>query len=58
MVEVMLVDVVIVYGGIDKVIVIVGVFIVEGSDLVKNDKVFEFSFGVNVKGGYIVVLEV
>ena len=56
-VEAMLADVVIAYGGIDKVIVTAGVFIAEGSDLAKNDKVFELSFGVNVKGGYIVASE-
>ena len=56
-VEAMLADVVIAYGGIDKVIVTAGVFIAEGSDLANNDKVFELSFGVNVKGGYIVASE-
>ena len=29
-------------------------FIAEGSDLAKNDSIFDISFGVNVKGGYVV----
>lgn len=56
-VEAMLAEVVFAYGGIDKVIVTAGVFIAEGPDLAKNDTVFDVSFGVNVKGGYIVASE-
>tara|TARA_B100001123_G_scaffold360595_1_gene416669 strand:- start:15 stop:611 length:597 start_codon:yes stop_codon:yes gene_type:complete len=42
------------YGGLDKVIVTAGVFIAEGADMAKNDQIFDLSFGVNVKGGYVV----
>ncbi|MEC9259884.1 MAG: bifunctional rhamnulose-1-phosphate aldolase/short-chain dehydrogenase, partial [Pseudomonadota bacterium] len=45
------------YGGIDKVIVTAGVFVAEGADMSKNDQIFDLSFGVNVKGGYVVASE-
>lgn len=50
-------QVILAYGGIDNVIVTAGVFIAEGADLNGNDKIFDTSFGVNVKGGYIVATE-
>lgn len=50
-------QVVLAYGGIDNVIVTAGVFIAEGSDYTKNDDIFDLSFDVNVKGGYIVASE-
>lgn len=56
-VEAMFKDVVLAYGGIDKVIVTAGVFIAEGTDLAKNDQIFELSFGVNARGGYVVASE-
>lgn len=56
-VEAMLSEVVLAYGGIDKVIITAGVFIAEGADLSENDNVFDVSFGVNVKGGYVVASE-
>lgn len=45
------------YGGIDNVIVTAGVFLAPGADQAKNDKMFDISFDVNVKGGYIVATE-
>ncbi|MEH6550127.1 MAG: bifunctional rhamnulose-1-phosphate aldolase/short-chain dehydrogenase [Pseudomonadales bacterium] len=45
------------YGGIDKVIVTAGVFLAPGDDEAKNDKMFDISFDVNVKGGYVVATE-
>ncbi|MDC8831940.1 bifunctional rhamnulose-1-phosphate aldolase/short-chain dehydrogenase [Alteromonas gilva] len=56
-VEAMFKQVLLAYGGIDKVVVTAGVFIAEGADLAKNDDVFDLSFGVNVKGGYVVASE-
>lgn len=53
-VEDLFTQVLLAYGGLDKVIVTAGVFIAEGSDLAKNDSIFDISFGVNVKGGYVV----
>jgi rhamnulose-1-phosphate aldolase/alcohol dehydrogenase len=53
----MLTQVVLAYGGVDNVIVTAGVFIAEGEDMAKNDTIFDLSFGVNVKGGYIVASE-
>ncbi len=53
-VEALFTQVLLAYGGLDKVIVTAGVFIAEGTDLVKNDQIFDVSFGVNVKGGYVV----
>jgi rhamnulose-1-phosphate aldolase/alcohol dehydrogenase len=53
----MFTQVILAYGGIDNVIVTAGVFIAEGADLTQNDKIFDLSFGVNVKGGYIVASE-
>jgi len=53
-VEALFTQVVLAYGGVDKVIVTAGVFIAEGEDLAKNDNIFDLSFSVNVKGGYIV----
>jgi rhamnulose-1-phosphate aldolase/alcohol dehydrogenase len=45
------------YGGIDKVIVTAGVFLAPGEDEARNDKMFDISFDVNVKGGYVVATE-
>lgn len=56
-VEALFKNVALAYGGIDNVIVTAGVFIAEGADLAKNDEVFELSFNVNVKGGYVVASE-
>lgn len=53
----MFTQVILAYGGIDNVIVTAGVFIAESSDTYQNDKNFDISFGVNVKGGYIVASE-
>lgn len=50
-------DVILAYGGIDKVIVTAGVFLAPGDDETKNDKMFDISFDVNVKGGYVVATE-
>lgn len=50
-------QVILAYGGIDNVIVTAGVFIAEGIDRNQNDKNFDTSFNVNVKGGYIVATE-
>jgi len=56
-VEALFSQVTLAYGGIDRVIVTAGVFIAEGNDLNKNDSIFDVSFCVNVKGGYIVASE-
>ncbi|GAC12530.1 bifunctional rhamnulose-1-phosphate aldolase/short-chain dehydrogenase [Paraglaciecola chathamensis] len=56
-VEKLFANVTLAYGGIDKVIVTAGVFLAEGKDLSKNDDIFELSFNVNVKGGYVVASE-
>lgn len=53
----MFTQVILAYGGIDNVIVTAGVFIAEGADMNQNDKIFDLSFGVNVKGGYVVASE-
>jgi len=53
-VEELFTQVLMAYGGLDKVIVTAGVFIAEGADMAKNDQIFDLSFGVNVKGGYVV----
>ncbi|WP_394171889.1 bifunctional rhamnulose-1-phosphate aldolase/short-chain dehydrogenase [Thalassotalea litorea] len=45
------------YGGIDKVIVTAGVFLAPGQAGMSNDQMFDISFSVNVKGGYIVGTE-
>ena len=50
-------EVLLAYGGIDKVIVTAGVFVAESADMAKNDQIFDLSFGVNVKGGYVVASE-
>lgn len=50
-------DITLAYGGIDRVIVTAGVFMAEGDDSEKNDKIFDISFNVNVKGGYVVATE-
>lgn len=42
------------YGGIDNLIITAGVFIAEGDDYLRNDSIFDTSFAVNVKGGYVV----
>ncbi|MFS1704443.1 bifunctional rhamnulose-1-phosphate aldolase/short-chain dehydrogenase [Alteromonas sp. AMM-1] len=56
-VSAMFTNVLLAYGGIDKVIVTAGVFMAEGGDMAKNDQIFDLSFGVNVKGGYVVASE-
>ncbi len=45
------------YGGIDNVIVTAGVFLAPGQSGMSNDQMFDISFAVNVKGGYIVATE-
>jgi rhamnulose-1-phosphate aldolase/alcohol dehydrogenase len=50
-------QVILAYGGIDKVIVTAGVFLAPGQGSICEDKMFDISFGVNVKGGYIVGTE-
>jgi rhamnulose-1-phosphate aldolase/alcohol dehydrogenase len=56
-VQAMFEQVVLAYGGIDNVIVTAGVFMAEGDDYSKNDSIFDTSFAVNVKGGYVVGTE-
>lgn len=53
----MFTQIILAYGGVDNVIVTAGIFIAEGADFHQNDKIFDLSFGVNVKGGYIVASE-
>ncbi|MEP1445306.1 MAG: bifunctional rhamnulose-1-phosphate aldolase/short-chain dehydrogenase [Paraglaciecola sp.] len=50
-------QVVLAYGGIDNVIVTAGVFLAPGQSGMSNDEMFDLSFAVNVKGGYIVATE-
>lgn len=56
-VQQMFTQVILAYGGIDNIIVTAGVFAAEGADLSQNDKIFDLSFSVNVKGSYIVASE-
>ncbi len=56
-VERMLQQVVLAYGGIDKVIITAGVFLAPGQNGMDKDAMFDASFAVNVKGGYIVATE-
>jgi rhamnulose-1-phosphate aldolase/alcohol dehydrogenase len=50
-------QVILAYGGIDKVIVTAGVFLAPGQSGMSDDQQFDVSFAVNVKGGYIVGTE-
>lgn len=45
------------YGGIDKVILTAGVFLAPGQNGTNPDEMFDISFAINVKGGYIVATE-
>jgi NAD(P)-dependent dehydrogenase (short-subunit alcohol dehydrogenase family) len=45
------------YGGVDKVIITAGVFFAPGQSGLDNDAMFDVSYAVNVKGGYIVATE-
>ena len=56
-VEKMFQQVVLAYGGIDKVIITAGVFLAPGQSGMSNDQMFDVSYAVNVKGGYIVASE-
>ena len=47
-------QVILAYGGIDNVIVTAGVFLAPGQSGMSDDQMFDVSFAVNVKGGYIV----
>lgn len=50
-------QIILAYGGIDKVIVTAGVFLAPGQNGKSNDEMFDESFAVNVKGSYIVASE-
>ena len=50
-------QVVLAYGGIDKVIVTAGVFVAPGQSGLDQDQMFDLSFAVNVKGAHIVADE-
>lgn len=50
-------EVVLAYGGVDRVIVTAGVFLAPGQAGMDDDTMFDVSFAVNVKGGYIVGTE-
>lgn len=50
-------QVIMAYGGIDNVIVTAGVFLAPGQSGMSDDQMFDISFAVNVKGGYIVGTE-
>ena len=56
-VAVMLRQVVLAYGGIDRIIVTAGVFLAPGQHAMDSDTMFDVSYAVNVKGGYIVATE-
>ena len=45
------------YGGIDKVIITAGVFLAPGQAGTDKDAMFDISYAVNAKGGYIVATE-
>ncbi len=50
-------QVILAYGGIDKVIITAGIFLAPGQGEMSNDEMFDRNFAVNVKGGYIVATE-
>ena len=50
----MFTDTVLAYGGIDKVIVTAGVFLAPGHSGMTQEQMFDVSYAVNVKGGYLV----
>ena len=50
-------DVLLAYGGLDKVVITAGVFLAPGQSGMDNDQMFDISYAVNVKGGYIVGTE-
>jgi len=50
-------QVIMAYGGIDNVIVTAGVFLAPGQSGMSDDQMFDVSFAVNVKGGYIVATQ-
>jgi rhamnulose-1-phosphate aldolase/alcohol dehydrogenase len=50
-------DVLLAYGGLDKVVITAGVFLAPGQSGMDNDQMFDVSYAVNVKGGYIVGTE-
>jgi len=56
-VQAMFTQITLAYGGIDNVIVTAGVFLAPGQSGMSNDQMFDVSFAVNVKGGYIVATE-
>ncbi len=56
-VDAMLQQVTLAYGGIDKIIITAGVFLAPGQSGMSNDAMFDVSYAVNVKGGYIVATE-
>lgn len=56
-VQAMFEQVTLAYGGIDKVIVTAGVFLAPGQGGMSDDQMFDVSFAVNVKGGYVVGTE-
>ncbi|MCM2680686.1 bifunctional rhamnulose-1-phosphate aldolase/short-chain dehydrogenase [Echinimonas agarilytica] len=56
-VKAMFEQVILAYGGVDKVIVTAGIFLAPGQSGMSNDRMFDVSFAVNVKGGYIVGTE-
>lgn len=56
-VQAMFEKVIMAYGGIDNVIITAGVFLAPGQAGMSDDQMFDMSFAVNVKGGYIVATE-
>jgi len=56
-VSAMFTEIVKAYGGIDKVVVTAGVFLAPGQAGMSDDAMFDVSFAVNVKGGYVVATE-
>ncbi len=56
-VETLFREVVLAYGGIDKVVVTAGVFLAPGQSGMDDDTMFDVSFAVNVKGAFIVGTE-
>jgi len=56
-VQAMFEKVIMAYGGIDNVIITAGVFLAPGQAGMSDDQMFDMSFAVNVKGGFIVATE-
>jgi rhamnulose-1-phosphate aldolase/alcohol dehydrogenase len=50
-------QIILAYGGIDKIIITAGIFLAPGQNSMTDDDMFDKSFAVNVKGGYVTATE-